>query len=61
MNKFILFIVTETECCCFFLKDYNVKSDITIRPILCSSPPVRLQIFLRTLAINACTFKESMV
>ena len=44
------FRATEFKCCCFFVKDYNIKVKSAIRPILFSSRPIRLQLYC-TLAI----------
>ena len=32
MNNFLLFRSTEIECCCFFVIEYNIETESTIRP-----------------------------
>ena len=45
IKKFLFFRATEFECCCFFVKEHNIKVESAIRLIFFSSQPVRLQIF----------------
>ena len=37
----------EIKCCLYFVKEYNVETESTIRQILYSSRPIRFQIFCR--------------
>ena len=45
MNTFLFFPGTTFKCCCFSIKKYNIETEVTIRSILYSSRPIRLQIF----------------
>ena len=45
INKVLSFRATEFECCCSFVKEYDIEVESTIRAILYSSRPIRFQIF----------------
>ena len=47
----IYFLFLNVECCCFFVKECNIKGESTISPLLYTTRPIRLQIFC-TLAIR---------
>ena len=45
MNKFYCFAPQKSNFVHFFVKEHNIKTKITIRPIVDSSETIRLQIF----------------
>ena len=42
----------EFECCCSFVKEYNIEVESTIRPILYPSRPIKLQRFCLAIMLN---------
>ena len=39
LDKFILLCASKMECCCFFVKEYNIEAEIAIWSIFYSSQP----------------------
>ena len=60
VNRFLSFRATEIECCSFFLSEYNIGIESTIRSTLYSSRPIRLRYLYvsdNAIYILDCSFK----